>query len=612
VTNRSDTLFSALIDDLNAQGLHFLGEPKDAKSLKDAAACSLFDSFLKKFRVENSKDADRAALDKFLQSNEKCKNWTLPSGFSEHTYKHAAEAYDEELLNDFKSIVHDFWYRGGQPLVDHPFDLLKEGKVGPGANVGALGGDFYTKLFSSPLTCSDISLYNWYRRYIWSLPEWSIAETIREIDYGSASVVVGSKLSYVPKNDKISRCICVEPTLNTYFQLGLATHLNLRLSERFGIALEDQQVKNRELACLGSLTDGLSTIDLSSASDSISLKMLEWCLPRDFYLMLVKYRCKVVEIKGQGSVELHMVSTMGNGYTFPLQTMLFSAAVAACFRARGIPANRSTSATLWGVNGDDIVVPSEITSDVIRLLGLLGFSVNSDKTFVKGPFRESCGADFFLGTNIRGVYIKELDSLGSLFSAVNRLVRFSTRTGIDLHRTVACLMDWIHRPHYVPRWANSDSGIHAPLRWANPDYDRSSSSHLYESWEPVATRISFSSNGDIVVPRRHKIRSYNPPGLLICFVQGSVQGGKIGVRDDDQRYCLRRRTTARWDDDEWDPRIRAQNMVGYRLTGRPDRAPWIEDHRPPVDPFTGDYGLDWSEWESTFEHHIAYAMRGSN
>jgi hypothetical protein len=568
---KPEVLFHCLKDDLSAHfGSDFVAKATQFgpfwpdMSHQEAAACSLLNSFLKKLETGRTEETDQAALVKFLACNSACENWQLPSQFDSKT---------ETLLGEYKRAIYEFWFKDGFALWNHPYSLLDQGRVGPGANIEARGGDFYTKLFSSPLSCSHISLYSLYSRYTQSFPVWRDAEINRKNAYGEASVRPSSRLSFVPKNDEISRCICIEPTLNTYFQLGMAEILNRRLSERFGISLDTQQFKNRNLARLGSITDGLSTIDLSSASDSISVAMLKYSLPPDFFRELMKYRCAAVDIKGRGTVPLHMVSTMGNGFTFPLQTMLFACVVVACMRFRGIPVRGSGSDQLWGVNGDDIVCPKLVTSDVINLLALLGFSVNNDKTFVEGPFRESCGSDFFRGTDIRGVYVKTLSTPGSRYSVINSLARFSTKHGICLTKTLRALYNSV-KFLPVPRWANSDSGIQLPLSIARKhlQWDRSTYSYRYMSYEPLACYLRCDDE-KIVVPRRSKSRIYNPDGLLISFLQRSVYSSKIGVRVDHVPYRAKRRFTSCWDSE-----------LKF-IPGHPD------------------YGMDWQRWESAVSTH---------
>jgi hypothetical protein len=589
-------LLTSLKQDLLDQGLPISGGLWPGMTISEAAASSLVDSLVKKWEYESSDAADQAALEKFLLSNQRCKDWSLPDQYDLKT---------ESLLNGFKLAINSFWFYKGYALTDDLRDLFFEARLGPGANVQSRGGSFYHKLFASPLTCSDPSLYYWYSYCARKDPEWSNAENIRQEHYGTPRTVKGSKLSFVPKNDKISRCICTEPTLNTFFQLGLGQVLERRLKSRFNIDLSNQQFKNRDLARLGSITDGLSTIDLSSASDSISLRMLEWALPPDMLRLLTKLRTPCTEIKGLGTVDLHMVSTMGNGYTFPLQTMLFSCAVVACLHWRGIPERRNRSDSLWGVYGDDIICPESITQDVIYLLALLGFRVNDDKTFVKGPFRESCGSDFFNGTDIRGVYIKKLDRVSDFYVAINLLHRFQTRHGIFLEKTMRLLFSPFRgkrRPHMVPPWENVDAGIQVPhsiaKRWlksVKPNF------WSYKALRPRSPKIRILME-HIVVPKSAKRLIYNSSGLYVSFLQQSVAGspppsrretesepeftkrfqkwvahgecGVIGIRMDTVNYATERHVTSMW-----------------HAIGCPDRD-------------SECYGLDWGRWETTVEESI--------
>jgi len=539
-------------------------------TIAEAAAYSIRKSIVSKWNYDNSSAADSAALAKFLTSNKRCQEWSLPREY---------DTWTEMLVTGFKDAIASFWERPTRfgdsviplPLFDNPLDLFHEGRIGPGSNIGARGGDFYTKFFASPLTSTSESLYKWYRRYTANFPEWANAESIRIEHFGGARIVTGSRLSFVPKNDKISRCICTEPTLNTYFQLGVAAHLERRLRERYGIALQQQQFKNRDLARLGSLTNGLITLDLSSASDSISLNMVRQLFPPDFVRWLELFRCVETQVPGMGTVPLYMISSMGNGYTFPLQTLIFSAVVTSAANLRGIRLGSSQSGNTWGVFGDDIICPSSLTRDVIHLLDVLGFTVNSDKSFVEGPFRESCGSDFYLGTNIRGVYLKDLNTQASRFVAINQLLRFETRTGISLRRLIARIaLECKFVP--IPPWAMSNSGIQVPISMSYRRKDRDTQSYFFVGYEPLLPRIKIR-DGFIVVLRSQKRRIYNPSGLLISFLQRSVNSESIGFRTDSFRYRKKRRIAPCWE-----------------LCVIPPR-----DHQ--------DYEVDWGRWDSVVESY---------
>lgn len=543
----SDALYSSLLDDLSKVVpmetlLLWKTSPPDIATLSPkAVACySLMKAFLKKLKVANSSRHDSKALLKFLHVNSNCRNWRLDLK-TEH---------DQILFGELKRSIYDFWNRSGFPLVTSDYTILDHSRCGPGASVGGRGGDFYTKMFSSPLTSTSHYLYHVYRRYIRTFQQWHDAEVVRKGYYGKIDVVKGSRFSFVPKNDEISRTICIEPTLNQYFQLGLGHILELRLDEAYGISMASQQFKNRELARIGSVFDNLVTIDLESASDSLSLSMLRTVLPRDFYDLLVRLRSPYSEIPGLGWFELDMVSTMGNGFTFPLQTMLFSCVVLAAFRVNGVQPlyPRGNDNGNWGVFGDDIICPRFVVEDVFRLLDILGFKINKDKTFVEGPFRESCGADFFLGRNVRGVYIKSVDTPQERYAVINQLNLFSTRTGIQLSKVVQHLTSTV-KFLPVPRWENFDSGLMVPRSLAGklPISSRYQSV-LYSRYQAEGVRLTIGETARVIRgPRSAKRRLWNPYGLHISFLQRSINAYSIGVRHDPVRYRRKLGVAPSWD-----------------------------------------------------------------
>lgn len=546
-------LYSTLHDDLALA----IGKT-DADSIRDGytdwpgisprsrAASSLWSSLFKKLKTGMTEETKAKALAKFLQVNSACSNW-----------RRVEEQFgDDFLLGEFKRLIWEFWHLPGCiPLVDHDYDILKRGEVGPGASISSPGGDFYTKFFSSRLSATSRVLYDTYRRYIRSFPEWSNAESVRLLQEGEPDIVDSNRLSFVPKNDDISRSICTEPVLNMLYQLGFGNILLERLQNLWGINLKVQQFKNRELARKGSLFGSFATIDLSSASDSISLRMLEEFLPPDFLRWLVKFRCPKSRLPDGTLVDLKMISTMGNGYTFPLQSVIFSAVVLSAMRMDGLAPvfPHGVSEGNFGVNGDDIVVPTRIAAKVLRLLHLLGFQPNRDKTFVEGPFRESCGGDYYLGSNIRGVFIKRLTRPQDLYAVVNQLNLFSTRTGILLSKTVQLLTKKL-RHLYVPRWENDDSGIRVPFslvkRHLQGDPDLHGSIRYY-AWVPdEPPKLSILERGVIVVPRGFKRRNFNLSGLMVTLLQGSVNSHSISLRPRDKdeiRYRRKPRIAPNWD-----------------------------------------------------------------
>lgn len=538
-----ETLFLDLQEDLLDAVPGFDPVPHPFMSRTQFAAAALTKSFLKKFEDIPVGAADAAAIKDFLETNSLVGDWTLK----------LESTLDELLVGEFCQLVHQFVEPGNRsPLVPHLYAILDRARMGPGSSVGAVGEDFYTKLFSSPLTCTSEGLYLAYANYVSLSGDWANAEMHRSARYGEARIVAGNRLSCVPKNVDISRTICTEPSLNMFYQLGLGDLLVDRLKSFFGIDLETQQARNRDLARVGSLDfkvnrnppeDGLVTIDLSKASDSIGLKMLEKLVPRDFVSLLKLLRCRETTMPNGSKVQLHMVSTMGNGYTFPLQTMLFCCVVEACHRALEYPAERGS----WGVNGDDIICGKYVARSVSRLLALLGFTVNASKSFLEGPFRESCGADFHRGQPVRGVYIKSLKTPQARYAVINQLNLWQVRQGLNLPRTTKRLINSVeYLP--VPLWENDDAGIRVPYRLVSGlRRNKEFQSVIYRRWTPRNRVIRIGESGIASYPRYARHRDYNPSGLLIAFLNGSIERGMISLRQREVRYQTRTGVAPNWD-----------------------------------------------------------------
>ncbi len=533
-----NALYKLLDLDLGSQDLNRLDYGPESEA-RQVAASLLLKSILKKHAANVSSNADARALEKFKAVNSRCHDWALDDSRS---------LVEDTILGEVRENLYRFWFVNSvsdgecaSGLCENPYWLLSDARMGPGASVGADGEDFYTKLFSSQLACTDPSLYTMYKHWCSQRTTWREAEELRFRHFGSPALVKQSLMSCVPKDDSISRTICTEPSLNMFFQLGLAEVLSRRLHS-WGIDIDSQQRRNRFMAKVGSrFPRSYSTIDLSSASDSISLKMLEYLLPKQWYELLCKLRCPETSIKGE-SLTLHMVSTMGNGYTFPLQTVLFAAVVRAVYKIMGIKTRDGKLNRSYSVFGDDIIVVTKAYKAVCRTLNLLGFVVNSEKSFEVGFFKESCGVDAWKGKDVRGVYLKELHDAVP-YVLFNRLLRWSARNNIRLPLTLSWLFR-MGRPLRVPLWEADDAGYHTPLSYCG-DLERSSGTGAYIYRKMSVCPISLKvKEGRIHEPRGRKRRIFNDAGLLLSAVGGYVRSDKILLRPQRGEKVIYRQRTA--------------------------------------------------------------------
>lgn len=213
-----------------------------------------------------------------------------------------------------------------------------------------------------------------------------------------ALLVPGNRFSTVPKNFKTDRGICVEPSANLSLQLAAGQTIRRRLY-RVGIQIDgvghsNAQRIHRDYARWGSVSGECATIDLSNASDMIATNLVRLLLPRGWFDYLDAIRSHYTVIDGK-HVKLNKFSSMGNGFTFELETLIFYAI--------------ARSVSPWAkAYGDDIVVPTHAAADVLKELTFFGFTVNREKSYLSGPFRESCGGDYHEGLDTRPVYLKKI------------------------------------------------------------------------------------------------------------------------------------------------------------------------------------------------------------
>jgi hypothetical protein len=222
------------------------------------------------------------------------------------------------------------------------------------------------------------------------------------------------KLTYVPKDARSMRPIVVEPTLNGFAQKGIGSYLKSQMLKRVGLDLSDQS-RNQRLAREGSISGRFATVDMSSASDTVSWSVVRELLPWEWFEFLATWRTGDIE-GPNGPHELHKFSSMGNGFTFELESLIFYSLAVACLEVLDLSSEVSTF-------GDDVIIDTQAYTLYRDCLTELGFIVNNEKSFFQGPFRESCGADWLMGDSVRPFYAKKQMSEQTLYTFHNFAVR---------------------------------------------------------------------------------------------------------------------------------------------------------------------------------------------
>lgn len=207
-------------------------------------------------------------------------------------------------------------------------------------------------------------------------------------------VVRGNHFFTVAKDSEKDRGCGKEALINVCLQLSVGTHFREQLRRTLGLDLLHLQEVHRGLAQLGSLFDNRATIDMSNASDTVAKLLVKLGFPNDWYQLLDSLRAPLTRVKRRW-VLLEKFSSMGNGFTFELETIIFLALARVVVRHEGGDPDQCSC------YGDDLIIPAPYTRSVLAVLRYCGFTPNQKKTFGEGPFRESCGGDFFRGVPVR-------------------------------------------------------------------------------------------------------------------------------------------------------------------------------------------------------------------
>jgi len=442
------------------------------------------------------------------------------------------------------------------------------GNNGPGASLDASGTSWLDKFYLSPITYADESLKEAYLHSLTSGGLRRLAENQRAAQYGF-SKVYGGVFGSVPKSFDTERSIETQPALEMWAQKGIAAIMEQFVRSKYGVNLSTQPEVNKELARRGSIDDSNVTIDLREASNRLSLDLIKACLAGTSVLdRILTARVSNTMLPWGQRIDLHMCSTMGNGFTFILETAVFLAVVEAALAAHNLSMQRCPALDIstpsariekwvgtangydrathwdktlvnsnladaqvdlsqvglpnWGVFGDDIIVPKRVCDTLEFYLKVVGAEVNSEKSFKSGPFRESCGGDFYNGVNVRAVYCRTLRLPQDKISLINRLNDWTSRWGIPLRRLCTALWAGLPEKLLVPLHEADDAGLRCPKSLA-PRYP--------------ASKAALATSKDIQVPcspyRYFKVRPYTVtysgaqlviygPGLLLGMLKGEI------------------------------------------------------------------------------------------
>lgn len=388
-------------------------------------------SLFKRYRFDNdlmsAVELEDAANAKFLNVQTHLQNQ------AQHIYS----ADTVELLGVAKEIIQ--WVLGDFDHDEHR-DLCRFGKrasVGVPFHSACEGARWQLPISGSP---GQIAWFSDYisedtaaQQYIAQQHEMYTANN-KTVD--TYQVVNRLTLTHVPKTYKSLRTIMPDTTIGSFISRGVGSMIMRRLKS-VGYDISKLQERHKSLALEASIHNQWVTLDLSSASDTISVSLVKQLLPEDWFQFMTDTRIPWVTVPGVSSVKTETFSTMGIGYTFPLQTLIFLSLLQAA-QYLWWPKRRGHTTKVVSVYGDDMIFHRRMLDKVLPVFVELGLIVNIDKSYYDGPFRESCGGDYHLGLDVRPfqpqndrVLVSDKEYEATLYKAINGLLRRWTEWEVE-------------------------------------------------------------------------------------------------------------------------------------------------------------------------------------
>jgi len=345
---------------------------------------------------------------KILMETTKRRNQEAIRGYiqCEKEVREADRRISSQQWDDFRRISALLFRDEFVAIDNNVFDRNLFPKHGPGSTADSiLGNKKYSHVNTWP-----IRLQHLFPREEYYFPNNRVSQLLDEgVAFLEPGEELPAKVILVPKTMKTPRIIAKEPVVMQYAQQSVLDNLlsAIRRNDnlRSMLGFKDQDV-NQRLAQKGSLDGSLATLDLSDASDRVSNQHVRNMLADHVFLhdMVDACRSRKADVDGHGVVRLAKFASMGSALCFPMEAMVFLTLI-----FMGIEKELSTPLRLEDVNrlrgqvrvyGDDIIVPVRFVHAVISALSDFGLVVNRRKSFWNGKFRESCGAEFYNGSDV--------------------------------------------------------------------------------------------------------------------------------------------------------------------------------------------------------------------
>lgn len=408
--------------------------PQDYNDAESYWSDNLVTEILRKCDLPSTVDREAAAVQTFWEceaqnqrTNQRLSSYLEENLIIEDTHKAGVVRFIDEWRKEITAILGN--------LPDHLTPKFSNGATFADTGKRTTIPD---KMSSTPTVYqSTTALLPFWEETLWYQTHLYDGKVLRP------NVVPGNIFFTVPKDGTKFRGCAKEASLNIGFQLAAGDLIRKRLP-RIGIYLKQAQEEHKVLACKASIDGSLATIDMSNASDTVCRVLPKLVLPAIWFELLDSLRAPKTRISGKW-VRLEKFSSMGNGFTFELETLIFATL------ARTLVKQCGEDPDSVSCYGDDLIVPSSCFTAVMKALEFFGFTPNMKKTFGTGPFRESCGGDYYGGVPVRAHNLEELpDEPQKWISLANGFRRVATAHGSCSTRWNAVRRAWFRALDPIP------------------------------------------------------------------------------------------------------------------------------------------------------------------
>lgn len=273
-----------------------------------------------------------------------------------------------------------------------------------------------------PGAVAQVSAKCWYDKYQQSCTDERVRELLGRCELGmeesylplvnkDISSTQTSRFVTVPKTWKKLRGISTEPSELQFWQQGVLHAIDRMFTNdswwAARINLHDQS-RSQEYAKMSSLTGEYATVDLSAASDSVTTQLVEDVFKGTLLGDWLLGTRSIFTVCNEQKIFIRKFAPMGSATCFPTEGIVFILVSEVAIAQTYNPILDEKGRVI--VFGDDIVIPYYAVDRLFELFDLLGFSVNKEKSYWKGHFREACGIEAWNGQDIRPVRFKSCRS----------------------------------------------------------------------------------------------------------------------------------------------------------------------------------------------------------